>query len=219
MRYTDCMHIKKLGHCCLVIETGRKRIMTDPGSFSSGMETETNIDIVLITHEHGDHVHIPALKEILTCNPTATVVGNSAVAKLLDAENIPCVVLEGTAAAEVAGVPLEAYDCKHEEIFEEIGQVQNTGYFITRRLFYPGDSFANPQKPVDILALPVAGPWCKLPDAIRYAIAVKPNKAFPVHDAILKPELIGSAHRVPGVVLPQHHIEFVPLVAGESADF
>jgi L-ascorbate metabolism protein UlaG (beta-lactamase superfamily) len=28
------MKIKKIGHCCLVIETNGKRIMTDPGSFT-----------------------------------------------------------------------------------------------------------------------------------------------------------------------------------------
>ncbi len=192
--------------------------MTDPGSFSSGMEAETGIDVVLITHEHADHVHVPALKHILTNNPLAVVVGNSSVAELLAGEHIACTVLEGTAAAEVSGIQFEAFDCKHEEIFEDIGQVQNTGYFIGNRLFYPGDSFGNPGRAIDILALPVAGPWCKLPDAIRYCIAVKPKKAFPVHDALIKNEFIGSAHRVPGVVLPQHGIEFIPLKEGESVD-
>ncbi len=212
------MHIKKLGHCCLVIDVDGKRVMTDPGSFSTGMEQETSLDVVLITHEHADHVHIPALKQILTNNSHVIVIGNSSVAALLAAEHIACTVLEGTTAAEISGVHFEAFDCKHEEIFEDIGQVQNTGYFIGERLFYPGDSFGEPGKPVDVLALPVAGPWCKLPDAIRYCIAVKPKKAFPVHDALIKNEFIGSAHRVPGTVLPTHGIEFIPLKEGESVD-
>ncbi|MBP9669537.1 MAG: MBL fold metallo-hydrolase, partial [Candidatus Pacebacteria bacterium] len=183
------------------------------------MAQETGIDVIVITHEHADHVHVPALKEVLANNTEAIVIANSSVSALLTAAQITCTVLEGTGVAEIAGVRFEAFDCMHEEIYEEIGQVQNTGYFIGDRLFYPGDSFGKPGKPVDVLALPVAGPWCKLSDAIRYAIAVKPNKAFPVHDALIKDALIGSAHRVPGEVLPKNGIEFIALREGETADF
>ena len=70
-------------------------------------------------------------------------------------------------------------DGKHAEIFEEYGQVQNTGYFIENKLFYPGDAYTEPGKVVDVLALPVAGPWCKSAEAIAYAIRVQPKKAFP----------------------------------------
>lgn len=210
------MKIKKIGHCCLVIETNGRRIMTDPGSFATGMEHEENIDVILITHEHEDHVHIPSLKAVREKNPQAVVVGNSSVKKLLEAEGVACEVLEGFAASTVAGVPLEAFDCKHEEIFEELGQVQNTGYFIAERLFYPGDSFGVPGKPVDILALPVGGPWCKIADAIRYALMVKPKSAFPVHDATVRPARIGSAHRVPHKVLTEHGITFVAMQEGDK---
>lgn len=213
------MKVKKIGHCCLVIEENGKRIMTDPGGFSSGMEKEEGIDVVLITHEHEDHVHVPSLKAVLEKNPTAVVVGNKSVQTLLQAEGMDCHVLEGVSAAEIAGVPLEAFDCKHEEIFEEIGQVQNTGYFIGERLFYPGDSFGVPGKSVEILALPVGGPWCKIADAVRYALAVKPKVAFPVHDATVRPERMGSVHRVPGKVLVEHHITFVPMQEGDAQDF
>lgn len=35
----------------------------------------------------------------------------------------------------------------------------------------------------DVLALPVAGPWCRLSDALHYAIKMKPRAAFPIHEA------------------------------------
>ncbi len=213
------MTIKKIGHCCLVIKKNNLTILTDPGNFSVAQNTLTGIDIVLITHEHADHLHTDSLKEVLKNNPQARVITNTSVGKKLDEIGVPYNIVEGRANTEINGVTIEAFDGKHEEIFEEIGQVQNTGYFIDNTLFYPGDAFHNPEKPVDILALPVAGPWCKIPDAIRYALAVKPKKAFPVHDGMLQNDRIGSSHKVPEKVLAEHGIEFVIMNEGDERGF
>ena len=72
---------------------------------------------------------------------------------------------------------------------------------------------------MDILALPVSGPWCKLPDAIKYALNIKPKKAFPVHDGMLQKDKIGSAHRIPEEVLSKNGIEFVVLKDGDEKEF
>lgn len=213
------MKVTKLGHCCLIIEVGGKRLLTDPGNFTSGYDAVSEIDIVLITHEHADHLHIPALKQVLEQSPQAKVVANSAVGKLLQAESIPHELLEGLANTDCCGVKLTAHDAKHEEIYEDFGQVQNTGYFIAEQLFYPGDSFAVPPYHVPVLALPVAGPWCKVGDAVRYALQVKPDKAFPVHDGMLVEGRVGSVHAVPHKVLNESGIDFVPLGPGQSAEF
>lgn len=213
------MTIKKLGHCCLLIKTNNLTILTDPGNFSVAQNTLTGIDIVLITHEHADHLHTDSLKEVLKNNPQALVITNTGVGKKLDETGAPYEIVEGRAQTEIQGVMIEAFDGKHEEIFEEIGQVQNTGYFIDNKLFYPGDSFHNPEKPVDILALPVAGPWCKISGAIRYALAVKPKKVFPVHDGMLQKDRIGSSHKVPEKVLAEHGIEFVIMNEGDERGF
>src|ERR1044072_7550990 len=78
------MKITKFGHCCLRIEEKGLVILTDPGTYSSLQDEATGIDIVLITHEHADHLHIDSLQKVLTHNPGVRVVCNSAVAKLLD---------------------------------------------------------------------------------------------------------------------------------------
>ncbi len=181
------MRIKKLGHCCLVINERGLKIMTDPGSYTVEEQVqEKNIDIILITHEHGDHIHTDSLKIVLSNNPEAKVVTNTAVGKLLSNVGIKYEILEGTSVKDFSGLKLEAHDCKHEEIFQELGQVQNTGYFIGSRLFYPGDSLCNPGKIVEILALPVAGPWTRVRDFMNYVLDVKPKFCFPVHDGGLK---------------------------------
>ncbi len=130
------MKIKKLGHCCLIIETNGKRVMTDPGSYTLvEQEAEKGIDVVLITHEHGDHLHVESLKKVIVNNPSAIVVTNKAVGRLLDEAGIVYQILGEKVAELVGGIELEAHDCKHEEIWEEFGQVENTAFFIDKRLF------------------------------------------------------------------------------------
>ena len=212
------MKITKYGHCCLLIEHKGKRILTDPGGFSTGFTELEKIDLILITHEHGDHLHTDALKEVLAKNPDATVVTNTGVGKLLTENDIPFTVLEGTDATELLDMHLSAHDGKHEEIIGEYGQVQNTGYFIDEHLFYPGDSFTNPEKKVPVLALPVAGPWCKVADALHYALAVKPTMAFPVHDGLLNENGLDLNDSLFGNQLPQADISFKPLRSGDSLE-
>lgn len=213
------MQITKLGHCCLLIDIEGTRILTDPGLFTTSQNTLKDIQIILITHEHGDHLHVGSLKEVLKNNPTAVVVTNSGVGKILDQEKIPYTVLEGHGTTKLLGVTLAAYDARHEEIYKDFGQVQNTGYFINKRLFYPGDAFCQPGVVVDVLALPIAGPWCKMPDALRYALAVKPRIAFPVHDGTVKEEVAKGAHGIPMKILGDEGIEFISMMPGDAHEF
>ena len=179
------MTITKFGHCCLLLETKGRRVLVDPGRFSDGQNTLTDIDIILITHEHADHYHSESVLQILSNNSEAIVVTNTSVAKLLLELGVEAHILERRDCATVVDVDLEAFDGEHVEIFEDFGLVQNTGYFVDGSFFFPGDAYTVPNKPVHILALPVAGPWCKISEAISYALAVKPKVAFPVHDATL----------------------------------
>lgn len=212
------MHITKLGHCCLLIEHNDVRILTDPGLFSVDTHVLDNITFVIITHEHGDHVHVESLQAIIAKNPAVQVITNGGVGALLVEADIPHTIVEGTNSTTIAGVLIEAFDGPHVEIFQNVGQVQNTGYFIDNHLFYPGDAYTNPQKPVPLLALPVAGPWCCVKDVIAYARELKPTTCFPVHDAVLSDagreityDIIGS--NVNDVT------SFEPLSAGKRTEF
>ncbi|MCR4311516.1 MAG: MBL fold metallo-hydrolase [Candidatus Taylorbacteria bacterium] len=211
------MKITKLGHCCLVIEEKGIRIMTDPGAWSTLQSEEKNINYIFITHEHQDHFHLESLKKVLENNPEANIVTNSAVGKLLAIEEIPYRVLEDGQSDDFSGIFVEGHGEKHAEIYKDFGQVQNTGYFFANRFFYPGDAFFNPDKSVEILALPVCGPWVKMSDVIEYAKALKPTLAFPVHDGMLK--VIGPFHGVPQALLPSEGVTFIPLLEGETREF
>jgi len=201
------MKIKKIGHCCLVIETKGKRIMTDPGFFTvKEQEKESNIDLILITHEHADHLSIDSLKKILVKNPKAVIITNNGVGKILKDAGIKYEVLKNKTAKDFSGVEIETHDCKHEEIFQDYGQVFNTAFFVDKTLFYPGDSFYNPGKIVEILVLPVAGSWTRIKDAIKYTLEIKPQKCFPVHDGLLN--FLGASHEVLNFALSVFNIDF-----------
>ena len=170
----------------MLIEENGLRILTDPGTFSTQQDNVTDIDIILITHEHADHFHVPSVKAILAHNPQAKIITNTAVGKLLEKEGITSytVVEHGQSIIE-KGVSIEGFGNEHAVIYKTFPVAQNTGYFIANRLFYSGDALTNPRKRVEILALPVAGPWLKTSEVIDYALEINPSVCFPVHDAVL----------------------------------
>ena len=211
------MKITKFGHCCLLIEEDGLRILTDPGTYSEGQNEVKNIDVILITHEHADHLHIDSLKKVLQNNPQAKIITNKGVAKLLDKEGIGYTLLEDGQSIKEKGVRIEGFGTKHAAMYPGLPQADNTGYFIANRLFYPGDAFTDPNKPVDILALPAAGPWLKLSEAIDYAKAMKPKACFPVHEGGLNAP--GTVYRIPPTILEPFGIKFIVLEIGKETDF
>lgn len=213
------MNITKFGHCCVLLETQDKRILVDPGRFSTEQNELTNIDIILITHEHGDHCHSESVQKIIENNPDAVIVTNTSVANLLRSLAIDAYVLEGRDTATIVDISLEAFDGPHVEIFETRNLVQNTGYFVENFFFFPGDAYTIPNKPVSVLALPVAGPWCKMSDAIHYAIKLSPSIAIPVHDATLSEVGTELTYGLVAQELKNHNIEFVIMKKGEVRSF
>jgi len=192
-------------------------MLTDPGSYTSDDRTVLalkNIHAILITHEHGDHLHIETLKKVLQNNPEARVITVAAVGKILEGESVHHEILEDKQESSVGGVSIEAFGAKHALLHSSIPAIQNTGYFISNRFFYPGDALTDPGKAVEILALPVAGPWLKISEAVDYALNLKPKIAIPVHDGTM----VGGNHFVPSTVLPKNKIEFKVPELGEVMD-
>src|SRR5258708_3251437 len=208
------MKITKLGHCCLIIEEKGKRIMTDPGAFSTSQKNEINIDLNLYTHEHQDHYHLGTLKEVLKNNPTAKIITNTAVGKLLNEAGIDFIKIEAGQNFDFQGINIQGFGSLHAEIYETYGRVQNTGYMINN-LCFPGDAFEHPNLDVDILALPVTGPWMRIKDAIDYAKTLKPRIVFPVHDAHIH-DWADFIYRVPENILKESGILFKKLELGKE---
>jgi L-ascorbate metabolism protein UlaG (beta-lactamase superfamily) len=213
------MKITKYGHCCLLIEEGGAKVLTDPGTFTADGHAELiGIDVILYTHEHADHYHLDSLRQLLVTNPSVTIICNEGVSTLLeDAGIVHLKMTDGE--SEQKGIAIRGISGIHEEIHSSIPRIQNTGFFIANKLWYPGDAFIRPHVAVEVLALPVAGPWMKLSEAVDYAIALKPKTAFPVHDMILHPQFAGFVPVMVANLLQPHGIEFRAIELKKEYDF
>lgn len=201
----------------MLIEEGGIRFLIDPGVFSTQQNNLKNIDFILITHEHADHFHIDSVKSIFKNNPSVKIITNSSVGDLLSAEKIVFNVVENNQNFDAGGVSVEGFGERHALMHKTLVPVQNTGFFVAKKLFFPGDAFTNIDREVDILALPVAGPWMKLSEAIDYALELKPKSCFPVHDGILKSP--GVSHLLPKKILEENGIKFNILEIDTEYDF
>ncbi|WP_343861781.1 MBL fold metallo-hydrolase, partial [Frigoribacterium faeni] len=54
-RTVGVMRLTKLEHACLIIEKDGRRLVVDPGSFTSPLMDLQDVDAIVITHEHADH--------------------------------------------------------------------------------------------------------------------------------------------------------------------
>lgn len=213
------MNITKFGHCCLLIEVDGVRILTDPGNYNE-TPMVSDIDAVLITHEHQDHCHVESLSIILAKNSGARVITHAGVGKILDEAGIKWESIADGEEKELSSVKIESFGTEHACIHHDLPLVQNTGFLIAEKLFYPGDSFHNPHRGIEILALPVAGPWMKLSEAIEYAKVVKPKIVFPVHDGMLRQGIeLGPTRRIPTMLLEPLGIQYVDMIEGVTHQF
>ena len=190
----------------MVIEEAGLRILTDPGEYTSAQNDLKNLDVLLIADKDPDHFNLGSVNIILANNPRVQVFTNHDVGEVLTNESIEYQLLEHGQSTEVKGVGIEAFGEKHAPMHSSLPAKSNTGFLIAERFFYPGDNFTIPPKPVEILAVPIAGPWLKLSEAIDYAMAVRPKICFPIHEGMLKK--VGSPHRLPAKVLEPLGIAF-----------
>ncbi len=175
------MHLTHLGHAALLVETENARLLVDPGNLSR-VDGVTDVDAVLVTHQHPDHLDLDRLRQVLAASPRATV------------------VVDPDTATEVAGLPehrvvqvgdrltfgattVDVLGGLHAAVFGDIPGCTNAAYlFDDGALLHPGDSFFVPTQDVDVLAVAVDGPWLKLGEAIDYVLTVAPRVAVPIHE-------------------------------------
>ncbi|MCX4745234.1 MBL fold metallo-hydrolase [Kitasatospora sp. NBC_01287] len=174
------MRLTKLGHACVRLEAGDRVLVIDPGTLSDP-DALRGATAVLITHEHEDHLDRDRLAAARAANPALTVHTHAALAATLGPGTV--VVAPGDTFT-AAGFTVRAVGGTHAEIIDGLPGCPNLGYLVDG-VYHPGDSLVVPGEPVDTLLLPASGPWLKLREAIELVRAIRPARAFPIHDANL----------------------------------
>lgn len=158
-------------------------MVVDPGNFTHDFVVTDNIVAIVITHEHPDHFNPDILASIYDKNPESVLVSLSSIIKKMPDHKSQSVAARST--FEIGPFTLEFLGGSHATIYPTIPVIDNVGVMINNQIYYPGDSFALPNKPVAVLALPVSAPWLKISETIDFLLAVKPQIIFPTHDGIL----------------------------------
>jgi len=177
------MRIIKFEHACFVVEDDGKSLVVDPGAYTTDFVVPDNVAAVVVTHNHADHLNTDLLEKIVEKNRDAVIVGHQETLGNLSGYKLQTVA--PNEGIDIGGFKLEFFGGQHATIDPAIPVIANLGVMINGRLYYPGDSFTLPERPVEILALPVAAPWMKLSEAVSFIKEVKPQLAFPTHDAVL----------------------------------
>ncbi len=177
------MRITHLGHSCLLLETGSARLLFDPGTYSEGFEDLRDLDAILLTHQHPDHVDPERLPALVAANPRAVVVSDPDTAPLLAKLGIEARTVAPGDHLDLAGTAVDVLGGEHAVIYADRPGCTNAAYLVDGgAFFHPGDSFSDPGRPVDVLGVPASAPWLKLAEAIDYVRAVRPRVAVPIHE-------------------------------------
>jgi len=185
------MKISKYLHSCLLFELDGYKLLIDPGNitFAEGLvkpEQFADVNTIIITHTHPDHLDIEHLKNIVSLSG-ATVIANKQVGEQLTANNIPfCLLCNGL--SQVGPFKLEAFTVVHELIMDN-PLPQMTGLLINDKVLHPVDSMEDAllkHKGVELLIMVTMAPFANEPRIAAFADQLQPKQILPVHDGYAK---------------------------------
>jgi L-ascorbate metabolism protein UlaG (beta-lactamase superfamily) len=178
------VRITKYEHATLQLGLGDENLVIDPGSFLSHPDF-TEVVAVVITHEHADHWTPDELRRILEKNPDAKIFAPQGVADAADDLEAEIEVVAPGDVVQAGPFKLEFFGGRHAVIHESIPVIDNVAVLVNDEFYYAGDSYTVPGVEVGTLAAPIGAPWLKIGEAMDYVLAVKPTRAFYVHDMTL----------------------------------
>lgn len=183
------MRVTHLGHACLLVEIADTRVLIDPGSFSRGFEDLHDLDAIVITHQHADHLDEDRLPALLRANRQAAVYADPETAALIAAAGADVVTLVQGGNVSVGSAILSPVGQLHAFNHSGVPRCTNVGVVLRAdgepTLFHPGDAYDADPGQVDLLAVPVNAPWAKVSESIDFVRRIGPTGIIPVHDALV----------------------------------
>ncbi|MHB9028173.1 MAG: MBL fold metallo-hydrolase [Candidatus Latescibacterota bacterium] len=182
------LKITFIGHGSLMFTFGGKVVNVDPYGTLTDYSKLPKADLVLITHEHGDHLDPNALAKIRTDN-TQIVLTEAAAQKVGGGT-----VMRSGETKTVAGFRIEAvpaYNIRNKRPdgnpFHPKGA--GNGYIVTfsdKRVYVAGDTENTPEmkalRDIDIAFLPMNLPYTMTPEMVADAArAFQPEIVYPYH--------------------------------------
>jgi L-ascorbate metabolism protein UlaG (beta-lactamase superfamily) len=203
--------ITRLADSCVLLSSDSGTTLFDPGffTFDSGavdLETIGDIQRVLITHEHADHVKPEFVRWLVDRGGDVVVHSNQAVADLLAPHDIEVVT------GDLEGVTFE--DVLHEPL-PNGAQPPNRSYTVDGVLTHPGDS-QQIAGSAPVMALPMIAPWTSATAAVAFAKRIAAPQVFPIHDFFLTASGRAFISGILKNVLAEANIEMIELGWGDS---
>lgn len=182
------MQITHLGHSCVLIETVGQRVLVDPGDFSTSWHGLTNLDAVLVTHQHPDHADPVNLPKLLDANPQAMVAVEATVPQIVELpERTRRLGTDET--LDLGSMQVSTIGGQHAVIHRDYPLIGNLGFVFRCEgepsILHPGDCLDAVAQGIDIVLVPAFGPWAATKETIDFARAVGAPRGFLIHDGLL----------------------------------
>ncbi|MFP5416284.1 MAG: MBL fold metallo-hydrolase [Actinomycetes bacterium] len=182
------MQITHLGHSAVLVEVAGRRLLFDPGNFSDAWHALTDLDAVLVTHVHPDHIDPEHIGALMSANPDAALHVEPGVLAKYDLPE-RAQGLAADASVEVGGVRIDAVGGLHAVIHRDIPRVGNIGLVLSAEgeptFFHPGDSLDALPSGVDVVGVPMMGPWAAMKEHIDFLRELGAAAGFGLHEGLL----------------------------------
>lgn len=177
------MKLTKLGHACLLLEHEGRRLIIDPGGLTELPENLKNVDVIIVTEEHGDHFNSGAIRAILAANECAAVYSTTTLAEDLQSEGIKCTAVSGSLQTAEGSFELSFNETDHAVVYGS-SPCRVLCVQVNNFLYYASDSFIACNNKVEVVAAPTSGPWLKLAEVIEYINRSDCKTVLATHNAL-----------------------------------